>query len=159
MRISNRARRAMYRVLTYAFAGIVRDHIARQSARIGYEVRSPMYAKSFLEFAFAIPERMRLRGGTRKYIHVEALAGTIPEAIANRKTKAGFSIAFTRHFDHIYQLLAHDLAGHVPSELCPEGVARLYDRHYRGARNSRVDWELWGMFAAASLPAGDIRAG
>ncbi len=158
MRFSNRARRSMYMVLTYAFAGIVRDHIARQSARIGYDARSPMYAKSFLEFAFAIPERMRLRGGVRKYVHVAALAGTIPEIVARRTTKAGFSIAFTRHLDHIYPLLVDRLAGEMAADLRPEGVARLYDRYYRGSRNSRVDWELWGIFAVSGLSAGDIQA-
>ncbi len=149
--IRNPAHRSMFMVMTDPFAILVWDQFSRQSARIGYEIRTPLYARKFIEFAFATPERLRLRGNISKYIHRAALAGLLPEAVLNRKTKAEFSLAFNRH------LLAADGfpagAGHGNGSgyLDRKRVGTLKDSYDGDYAQGRVMWALWSIFEIESL--------
>jgi asparagine synthase (glutamine-hydrolysing) len=149
--IRNPAQRSMYMVMTDPFAIIVWDQFSRHSARIGYEIRTPMYARKFIEFAFSTPERIRLRGNIPKYIHIAALAGLLPEVVANRKTKAEFSFPFNRHLLAKGGLLTHAVQGNGSGFLNPKCVGELQDR-YRGDRTQgRETWALWSMFEIEGL--------
>ena len=140
------ARRNLFCSLSDSYAGIGRDHGARLYARSGYDSRSPMYARRFVDFAFATPERLRNRGGTGKYIHRKALSGLIPDVVANRTTKAEFTLAFRRQLDGMGYLLAYALPQNGSGCLDRNGVAKLYDRYRTNSFAGNPVWQLWGIF-------------
>lgn len=146
LEVSNVARRTMLQTLENGFNGMVRDHVSRQTARLGYEARYPMYARQFIEFAFAIPEHMRLRGATKKYIHVESLAGIVPDIVLHRQTKAEFSQALEKQIDTMEDLLVNKTP-----HLDVEGIQRLYNQYQSAPYGEKPIWELWGAFACGKL--------
>lgn len=48
------------------------------------ESRPPLVDHRIVEFAFALPDRLRIRGQSQKYILKKALAGLLPDPIINR---------------------------------------------------------------------------
>ncbi len=144
---TNIARRAMFMELKEPFDNMARDQIDRQCARIGYESRSPLFARRFIDFAFSVPERTRLRGDIRKFTHVEAMTGVLPESVRTRKTKADFGQAFERLLDGMQEVLVSEIAHSSPGRISTEGIARLYRGYQVGPEQDRQVWELWGIFA------------
>lgn len=138
--------RNVFLCLNESYAGIGRDHGARLCARIGYEPRSPMYSRHFIEFAFAIPERLLNRGGTTKYVHRMALAGLIPDLVATRNTKAEFSFTFTQHLDELAGFLTSESLQYGTGLLDQNSLAKLYARYRLYPRAGGLKWKLWGIF-------------
>ena len=151
LRISNMARRSMYMVMTDPFALVVWDQFSRQSSRIGYEIRTPMYARKFIEFAFSTPERIRLRGDTRKYVHIKALEGLLPEVVAKRKTKADFMVAFRRILGDAETALTISQNGGGSGFLNQNGIAKLFDRHRDNPTDGILIWHLWTIYEIEEL--------
>lgn len=151
MSIPNMARRAMFMALKDSFAEMARDHFDRQCARQAYEPRTPMYARQFIEFAFSTPERIRLRGDTRKHVHVKAMAGLLPDFVLRRKTKADFSLAFEHHLDRMSGMFKDVLPAIRTGHLDRQGVAKLYESYLRLPVDERPVWELWGLYSCESL--------
>ena len=149
--IDNLARRAMTMEMQNAFTGLVHERMTRQAARGGYDLRFPMYARRFIEFAFATPERLRLRGSTAKFIHLQALGKLIPELVANRRSKAEFSLAFTRHLDRMGGLMVEQLPLNGNGNLDSLGMARLYDLYYKAPYGEKPIWDLWGIFSCEGV--------
>jgi asparagine synthase (glutamine-hydrolysing) len=139
----------MFETLQHPFNELSRDQFPRQCARQGYEPRSPMYARRFIEFAFSTPERIRLRGHTRKHVHVHALQDLLPEKVRNRRTKADFSLAFERHLDKMGNALVSTLPAAGCGYLSQGGMKRLYDYYCASPVGERPIWELWGAFSCA----------
>lgn len=150
MGIANRPRRSMFETLKEPFGELFRDQFNRQCARIGYEPRTPMYARRFIEFAFATPERIRLRGNTRKHVHIHALHDLLPEKVRNRSTKADFSLAFGRHLDEMQEVFVNSLPATGRGYLSRAGMERLYSYYRKRPVGARPIWELWGAYACAS---------
>ena len=142
--IANPARRAMYMRMIGAFGDQYRIANSRQCALIGYEVRAPMYAREFMDFAFAIPERMRCRGSTWKYLHSRAMAGLLPAEVATRKSKAEFNISLDRHLSVMAQQLCETIPLHCNEFLDAEGMTRLYKFYEIAQYADKPRWELWG---------------
>jgi asparagine synthase (glutamine-hydrolysing) len=149
--VRNLPRRAMLMSLHEGFMAHAREQFDRREARLGLEARTPMYARKFVEFAFSIPERLRLRGDTRKFVHIKALENLLPPVVACRKTKADFSVAFNWQLDRIERLLVDELPRARGSNLSPEGMARLYERYRVWPVEVKPIWELWGVYACARL--------
>jgi asparagine synthase (glutamine-hydrolysing) len=59
------------------------------------ELRVPLLDHKMLEFAASIPESLKVRGLTTKYIFKEALAKRVPHEILHRK-KAGFPVPYAQ---------------------------------------------------------------
>ncbi len=57
------------------------------------ELRVPFLDHKLLEFAASLPENLKVRGLTTKYIAKRALASRIPDPILKRR-KAGFPVPF-----------------------------------------------------------------
>ncbi|MEP6867913.1 MAG: asparagine synthase C-terminal domain-containing protein [Novosphingobium sp.] len=154
--IANLARRAMYMELQQSFGRIVRDHLSRQSAQLGFDLRYPMFSRQFIEFAFATPERLRLRGGVTKFIHRKSLADLLPDSVANRTSKGEFSLAFAKHLGNTTvltnELLTATVLNNWPSRvLSPQGVGQLYQRYLDAPAGEKPIWELWGAFMCANV--------
>ena len=147
--IANRPRRSMFETLQDPFLEFSRDQVNRQYARIGYEPRTPMYARKFIEFAFSTPERIRLRGHVRKHAHIHALNGLLPEKVRNRRTKADFSLAFTRHLDKMEDTFVNSVPAIGRGYLSQSGMKRLYGCYRKFRTDGGPIWELWGAFACS----------
>ena len=65
--------------------------VDRMSMATSLEARAPFLDKDVLELAFRMPGKMKLRGGTRKYVLKKAMEGMLPQSILHRR-KEGFSI-------------------------------------------------------------------
>ena len=152
--VGNLARRAMMMELCNAFSGFMHERMLRQAARGGYELRFPMYGRRFVEFAFATPERMRLRGNVAKFMHLRSLGGIIPELVANRRSKGEFSLAFTRHLDKMRKLLIEALPLNGNGNLDSQGMAQLYDFYEKAPYGSKPIWDLWGIFSCEGVFGG-----
>ena len=59
-------------------------------AGFGLQARLPLRSRAMVEFAFATPEHLRLRGRTTKFAHREALRVVLPEDVRLRATKSDF---------------------------------------------------------------------
>jgi asparagine synthase (glutamine-hydrolysing) len=149
--IRNLARRAMAMVLSEPSNGLAHDRMVRQAARSGYEQRFPMYARNFIDFAFATPERTRLRGDFAKFVHIRALGGLLPELVANRRSKAEFSLAFTRHFDSMRAQFVDELPANGNGNIDSCGIARLYNSYEKAPDGEKPIWELWGIFSCEGV--------
>lgn len=150
-RIPARARREMCTTLDSSLIGMSRDFGSRQLSRGGLERRSPMYMRRFIEFAFATPEQIKLRGHTARYTHRHALAGLMPDIVANRQTKADFSIAFTHQLDSMRNLFVNVLPKIDAGTLNQSGVEKLYDRYTASRGPGTAIWQLWGIFGCVNV--------
>ncbi len=120
--------------------------IDAMSMATSLEARVPYLDNEVVDLALSIPSRLKLRGGTRKWILKKAFAGKLPEPIL-RRGKEGFSMPMKNWLNGAWNALMHEL-------LCRENLARdgLFDathveelmrEHEARARNhSHV---LWGL--------------
>ncbi len=65
--------------------------VDRMSMATSLEARVPLLDHKMVEFAFSLPENLKLKGKTTKYFMKEALRGILPDEIIDRR-KEGFSI-------------------------------------------------------------------
>jgi asparagine synthase (glutamine-hydrolysing) len=96
----------------------------RMAARIGMELRHPLRAPALVEFSFAMPARLLVRGRLNKYLHVRAIQGLLPEKITTRTSKAEFSVVSRSQLANIAEDMAiiaarrkHWFRSHQPANL------------------------------------------
>lgn len=145
------ARRDAERWLADEFVKIARDRSAQMYARAHLETRSPLYARELIEFSLSIPEWMKSRGITNKYLHRMALNGLLPAMVLTRSTKAEFSIVFTKLIDSMDELHKMHPIRNECGFLHPPGVTRLYQRHRTTAPGGQSQWQLWGVLGAENV--------
>jgi asparagine synthase (glutamine-hydrolysing) len=83
------------------------------------EARSPLLDHELMEFAAALPTRVKLRGGVGKWILKETLRGQVPDWILDRP-KMGFAVPLADWFRTDLRFLPEDVL------LDPATVARGY---------------------------------
>lgn len=149
--VANPARRSLLMTLHDPFNDLMRIGASRQAARLGYELRSPMHLRAYVDFAFAIPERVRCRGSSYKFLHANALAEVLPREVAERRTKAEFSHPFDRLLPAMKPLITEAAPRECADLLSREGTARLYDRYMQATAYERPRWELWGLVDCLNL--------
>ena len=110
------------------------------------EVRVPFLDKELAAFVARLPESMKLRRGTRKYLLKRAMAGKIPDRIIQRPKK-GFGVPIARWFRGELRTLLQDT---LASESIKRGglfqpafVQSLVDEHLGGRRDHRK--QLWAL--------------
>lgn len=69
----------------------------QMSMAASIESRVPFLDHKLVEFSTALPDRLKLRGWTTKYVLREAMKGLLPEAILRRR-KMGFPVPLGRWF-------------------------------------------------------------
>ena len=118
----------------------------QMSMATSIESRVPFLDHKLVEFTCSLPERLKLRGGTTKYILREAMKGVLPEAILSRP-KMGFPVPIGAWFRGAYKSVIDE---YVLSERAvsrkifnPEFVRDLVNRHQSGAENH--DERLWAL--------------
>jgi asparagine synthase (glutamine-hydrolysing) len=116
------------------------------------EVRCPFLDHHVAEFCARIPERLRLRGLSRKYVLKKAFADLLPPAVL-RRGKMGFGVPISRWFrgelsDYLRQALLDPRAlarGYFRAEVIRESVeGHIAGRFDHGSRLwALLMFELW----------------
>ena len=118
----------------------------QMSMATSVESRVPFLDHKLVEFTCRLPEKLKLRGGTTKYILRESMKGVLPEAILSR-SKMGFPVPIGAWFRGAYRSVIDE---YVLSERAmsrglfnPDFVRDLVQRHQSGAENH--DERLWAL--------------
>jgi len=119
----------------------------------GLEVRVPYLDKEVVEYVERLPANLKIRNGTRKWLHRKVCADFLPKEILQRK-KRGFAVnvvdewfrdSLSRKMDHVF-LDGNSLMNKF---LRNEKVRRLLEEHKTGKRDnhkilfSMVVFEEW----------------
>ena len=105
-RLRRPSQNAQLRILEGAYDVAAREAEEHQAALAGLDLRAPFHDRRMIEFAFASPAHLRLRGRTTKWLHRHALRDLLPPSIRERSTKADFMLVFQNQLDAIGVRLA-----------------------------------------------------
>ncbi|MBI4642054.1 MAG: asparagine synthase (glutamine-hydrolyzing) [Candidatus Tectomicrobia bacterium] len=110
------------------------------------EARSPFLDRELIEYTARLPDKMKLKGITTKYILKKAFADLLPQEILTRK-KHGFGVPLGAWFraelkDYIREILLSSQA-ELGSYLRGEAIARMIDDHL--ARKRDFGQQLWTL--------------
>jgi asparagine synthase (glutamine-hydrolysing) len=124
----------------------------QMSMATSVESRVPFLDHKLVEFTCSLPERLKLRGGTTKYILRESMKGILPEAILSRP-KMGFPVPIGSWFRGTYSGVIDEyvLSDRAMSRgiFNPDFVRQLVRRHQAGGENHEerlwalVNFEIW----------------
>jgi len=124
----------------------------QMSMATSVESRVPFLDHKLVEFTSGLPQRLKLRGWTTKYVLRESMKGLLPEAILSRP-KMGFPVPIGAWFRGSYTSVIDE---YVLSEralsrgiFSPDFVKNLVARHQKGGENhserlwALVNFEMW----------------
>jgi asparagine synthase (glutamine-hydrolysing) len=80
----------LYHLLTTTSLPTLLQFEDRNSMAFSIESRVPFLDHRLVEYAFGLPDRLKIRRGQTKKVLRDSLRGTLPDAIANRSDKKGF---------------------------------------------------------------------
>jgi asparagine synthase (glutamine-hydrolysing) len=112
----------------------------------GIEARAPFLDTALVEYVASLPDELKLKGRTTKWILREAFADLIPPGI-NRRPKTGFGVPLDAWFrgelrDYVRDLLLAPSAASRRYVTAP-GLSRLIDDHQAGRANH--GHRLWAL--------------
>lgn len=117
----------------------------QMSMAASIESRVPFLDHKLVEFSARLPERMKLRGATTKYILRESMKGVLPEAILSR-SKMGFPVPIGAWFRGAFKPVLDEYvlgARAVRRGIFdPRFVRSLVERHQLGEDHSERLWSL-----------------
>ena len=135
----------------------------QMSMATSVESRVPFLDHKLVEFTARMPDSMKLRGGTTKYVLRESMKGVLPEKILTR-SKMGFPVPIGSWFRGPYKSIIDE---YVLSEralsrgiFAPDFVRKLVSLHQSGEDHSERLWallnfEMWQrrFFDSEELPS------
>ncbi|HEU4507669.1 MAG TPA: asparagine synthase (glutamine-hydrolyzing) [Pyrinomonadaceae bacterium] len=117
----------------------------QMSMATSVESRVPFLDHKLVEFTARMPDSMKLRGGTTKYVLRESMKGVLPERILSRR-KMGFPVPIGSWFRGQYKSIIDE---YVLSEralsrgiFAPDFVRNLVSLHLAGEDHSERLWAL-----------------
>ncbi|MEJ7699133.1 MAG: asparagine synthase (glutamine-hydrolyzing) [Pyrinomonadaceae bacterium] len=120
----------------------------QMSMAASIESRVPFLDHKLMEFAARMPDHLKLRGGTTKFILREAMKGILPDEILTRP-KMGFPVPIGKWFRNEYK---HLIDEYVLSERAlargifeADFVRNLVDRHRQGENHEERLWALLNL--------------
>ncbi len=110
------------------------------------EARSPFLDRALLEYAFSLPDALKLRGFTTKALLRQAFAPMLPKAVLGRR-KMGFGVPLRRWFAGELRAFVHDAllsrGARAGRYVDLAYVRQLYDAHVSGrADHAHRLWTL-----------------
>jgi asparagine synthase (glutamine-hydrolysing) len=124
----------------------------QMSMAASIESRVPFLDHRLVEFSTALPDSLKIRGWTTKYVLREAMKGLLPQPIL-RRGKMGFPVPLARWFRQDFRpLLDEFVVGDrtvARGLFRPEFLERLAQEHVAGTANhadrlwTLVNFELW----------------
>jgi len=120
--------------------------VDRMSMAHSLEVRPPLLDHRVVEFAAGLPQRLKIRGLTQKYLLKRLMKGRLPGSVLHRK-KMGFDVPAHDWFrGPLRDLLLDTLSGRAVAAtevFDPAGVNALIRDHLE--RRANVGYHLWGL--------------
>jgi asparagine synthase (glutamine-hydrolysing) len=118
----------------------------RMSMAHSLEVRPPFLDHRIVEFAASLPQGLKIRGGTQKFVLRELMRGKLPETVLKRK-KTGFDIPTHDWFRGPLRPLLMDTV--TPEAIAATGIfdARAIETLIRDHMERRINagYHLWGL--------------
>jgi asparagine synthase (glutamine-hydrolysing) len=113
--------------------------VDKMSMGVSLECRVPFLDHKFVELAMGIPESVKTRNGTLKYILKKAVNGLIPETIINRK-KQGFGVpVYEWFFDRLGEKSKREL-----NDFCDQ--TDFFDKtEVRKLIENNRGWHIWTL--------------
>ncbi|QUL38602.1 XrtA/PEP-CTERM system amidotransferase [Erythrobacter sp. JK5] len=138
--------RAQYADLTFWMPGDILTKVDRTSMAVSLEAREPLLDHRLVEFAARLPDRMRVRGNTGKYLLKSSMQRYLPHDILYRP-KQGFVTPIAEWLRGPLADSAQAISGSTvlgeTEYFDPRSISRLADAHVSGrSDNSRVLWQL-----------------
>jgi asparagine synthase (glutamine-hydrolysing) len=140
----------------------------QMSMAASIESRVPFLDHHLVEFAATLPERLKLRGATTKYVLREAMRDWLPAPILSRR-KMGFPVPIGAWFRGPWRHLVDDLVLGARAQarglFDPATTRRLVGEHVAGRDHAERLWalvnvELWHrVFIDGEPPASIDLAG
>ena len=85
--------------------------VDKMSMGVSLEARVPFLDHKFVELAMSIPEALKTKNGTLKYVLKKAVRGLVPDALIDRK-KQGFAVPICDwYFDGLYEKFRKEITG------------------------------------------------
>jgi asparagine synthase (glutamine-hydrolysing) len=138
--------RAQYADLKIWLPGDILTKVDRTSMAVSLEAREPLLDHRLVEFAARLPAKLRLKGGSGKWLMKRALGSRLPDEILNRR-KMGFVTPVSAWFRG--PLAREALAISQGSALAETGwfdaaaIRRLAEAHQSGrSDHGRLLWQL-----------------
>ncbi|MBW8861441.1 MAG: asparagine synthase (glutamine-hydrolyzing) [Acidobacteria bacterium] len=117
----------------------------QMSMAASIESRVPFLDHPLAEFVAGLPDRMKLRGWTTKYVLRQAMRGQLPAEILGRR-KMGFPVPVGRWLRRAYRWLVDEyvLGDRAASRglFVPDVVRRMAAAHHAGENHSERLWSL-----------------
>jgi len=145
--------------LTLNMPSAMLTRLDRASMAHSLEARVPFLSHKFVDWALTVPEKLKLRGNTGKFILREAVAPWLPADVTKRP-KQGFQIPHAswlrRAFGDFARQLWNESGVADAGYLKPAAVERVFDEHRRGvADHGRIIYAIaifgaWWMGARQS---------
>jgi asparagine synthase (glutamine-hydrolysing) len=139
----------------------------QMSMAASIESRVPFLDHELVQFAATLPDRLKVRGLTTKYVLRKCMTGVLPEEILSRK-KMGFPVPVGAWLRGPYRFVLDELvlgARALDRGLFDEGaLRRLVASHVSGEANhaerlwSLINLELWQRLQFDGEPMDDLRA-
>ena len=139
----------------------------QMSMAASIESRVPFLDHELVEFAARMPERMKVRGMTTKYVLRKAMAGLLPAEILTRR-KMGFPVPVGAWLRGPYRFVLDDLVlgerAAARNLFDQAALRRLVASHVSGEANhaerlwSLVNLELWQRLHLDGEPVDDLRS-
>jgi len=138
--------RAQYADLTFWLPGDILTKVDRTSMAVSLEAREPLLDHRLVEFAARLPEALRVKGSTGKYLLKYAMEPHLPKDVLYRP-KQGFVTPIAQW---LRGPLAQEARGIAQSSILsqsdwfdPASLSKLAHEHIAGVSdNSRVLWQL-----------------
>ncbi len=125
--------------------------VDRMTMAHSLEARPALLDHRLVEFAAAVPSRLRMQGSTTKYLFKRAMRGVLPDSVIDR-TKRGFTLPFASWFRGDWSAFVRDLllsaAARERGLFRPSYVQRVVQLNDSGRDMSTQLWtlvsfELW----------------
>jgi asparagine synthase (glutamine-hydrolysing) len=151
---SERHRRQL-ETLRDAYSTLAFDSHERQTASLGLERRFPFLNTALVEFAFACPDRMRLRAGADKFLHREAMRGLLPERVRTRADKAEFSVVLFEALEANESEVRESIAARSPDWMDADAAGEgLRVALARTPASGWPKWQLWAVLLCDRIYSG-----
>jgi asparagine synthase (glutamine-hydrolysing) len=165
------AQRTIYREMTSGTITRGMEEEERSSAECGVETRHPFTDRRLIEFGMAIPEALRWRRNTRKFILRDAMRGRLPDPVRLRLTSGDASPVFIAPLrelarEGIFRAPAIERHGWADGRQLRAFHARVLARHAEGDSGygdavlplwTLVSTELWTEEAVDRNPIEEDR--
>jgi asparagine synthase (glutamine-hydrolysing) len=146
--------RALYREVRSRYHALCLEWNNKTCARYGIDYSVPFLDRDLLDFVMKVPGPMLVRDGVPKALLREALSGTVPASILQRRSKGDFTADVNRASRHDYpsivQMLGPDALavqfGYVDADKLRRGLSML-EGALDGSASCAAAWGLARLVA------------